>query len=443
MKKVLLVYPPFCTPASPPYSLASMYSFLKSNCCDQICVLDLNLSFHIRRFGEYQKYFQKGDWDDYDKKTKKYVKESSKAYSDNNNGVVKGGRPEQIDEMLNLVRNEKPDIVAFSIVYSSQAFYAYAMLKELKEVVTVVGGPAVSEKVRGEADLCFGDAISMLDLLEKNEEMNWDSVPDFSGFKLQDYFTPEPVIPIKTSSTCYYKGCSFCTHYNHGKYREYDLSLIKKTVVDSGKKHFFLIDDMISPKRLCEISEIFKPLGVKWTCQLRPTKDFDEETLKIAADSGCVSLMWGVESGNDRILGLIEKGTNFADIQKVLKTSHEAGIRNIAYILFGFPSETKEEFLETVRFLRDNSEYIDLVSTSIFGLQKGSRVYENPDKYGIKIHEIGRTVLEPRVTYDVKSGLSQEDATKLRQRYKKTIEGVNKFPKRMNYFREHMFFFMG
>ena len=62
--------------------------------------------------------------------------------------------------------------------------------------------------------------------------------------------------------------------------------------------------------------------------------------------------MWGVESGNDRVLELINKGTNVKDIEKVLEDSHNVGIKNIAYILFGFPTEIKEEFLDTIEFLK-------------------------------------------------------------------------------------------
>jgi len=138
-------------------------------------------------------------------------------------------------------------------------------------------------------------------------------------------------------------------------------------------------------------------------------------------------------------LKLMNKGTNKEEVEKVLKHSHEVGIKNVVYIMFGFPGETREEFLETIQFLKDNDEYIDLVSVSIFGLQKDSQVYKNPKKFKItKIIEEQRTVLEPRLTYEVSSGLTNKEAIKLRNNYKKTIEKINKYPRKMNFFREHM-----
>ena len=64
MKKVLLVYLPFCTPASPPYSITNLYAFLKANYEGKVEVLDLNLEFHKLKFPEYQKYFHDGNWED-------------------------------------------------------------------------------------------------------------------------------------------------------------------------------------------------------------------------------------------------------------------------------------------------------------------------------------------------------------------------------------------
>jgi len=441
MKRILLVYAPFCTPASPPYSITYLYSFLKNNCNEQIEVLDLNLEFHKIKFPEYQKYsHDSSKWKNYTEETKKYSMQTKKVYSENNRNVVEGNKPELFEHILSKIKEKKPDIVAFSLVYSSQAFYAYSLIKELKDVVTVIGGPAVNSKLKDIADKCLKDEVEFLNYLHEGAELNINFPVDFSIYSLKEYFTPKPVIPIKTSSTCYYGQCAFCSHYDNVKYHEYPLENIKQTIVNSKQKYFFIIDDMIPAKRLLKIAETFKPLGINWTCQLRPTKEMDYLTLKKLRDSGLTMIMWGVESGNDRVLRLINKGTNKKDIENVLEDSHTAGIKNIAYILFGFPTETKHEFIETIEFLQRNNQYIDLVSVSIFGLQKGTSVYNNPSKFGIKeIAEEERTVLEPKIKYIPAIGMTQEEAAKLRKGYRNTIHSINKYPEMMNFFREHMF----
>jgi len=226
-------------------------------------------------------------------------------------------------------------------------------------------------------------------------------------------------------------------------YHEYNLELIRQTIINSKQKYFYFIDDMMPVKRLFELAKILKPLKVNWTCQLRPTKDMDYKTLKILKSSGLCMILWGVESGCDRILNLMNKGTNRHDIENVLSDSHKAGIKNVVYMMFGFPKETKSEFLESVEFLKQNDAEIDLVSASVFGLQKNTLVYNHPEKFGIEIFEKKRTLLEPAINYSVSKGLSQKEASALLKKHKKTIDKINKYPRSMNFFREHMFCMIG
>ena len=412
--KILFIYPPFCTPASPPYSITNLHSKIDSE------TLDLNLEFHKLKFPKYENYYQNNNWENYEEITKEYNKKTSITYAKNNRKVINNKKPEFFNHFLQLIKEKNADIIAFSVVYSSQVFYTYALLKELKN--TVVGGPAVNKK--------------LIDLT--NKTLNIPETESPLDFTYKKYFTPKPVIPIKSSSTCFYKQCSFCTHHTNEPYKEYDLNIIKQTIIKSKAKHFFFIDDMIPTNRLLKIAEMLKPLKIKWTCQLRPTKDLTYNILKQLKQSGLTFIMWGVESGNNRILKLINKGTNKKDIETVLENSHKAGIKNMTYILFGFPTETKQEFLDTIDFLKNNNPYIDLISTSIFGLQKGTDIYNNPKKYKITIKEKNRTLLKPKITYQSSEGLTQKQAKELRNKYKKTIEQINKFPKSMNFFREHM-----
>jgi radical SAM superfamily enzyme YgiQ (UPF0313 family) len=198
---------------------------------------------------------------------------------------------------------------------------------------------------------------------------------------------------------------------------------------------------MVEKKRLLEFAGLVKGFGIHWTCQLRPTKEFDLETMKTLKRAGLDMIVWGVESGCDRILRLMRKGTNKKDIAKVLNDSHEAGIKNACFVILGFPTETKDEFVETMAFLKDCSESIDLVLTSVFGLQRGSFVFEHPEEFKItKILTEERTVLEPSIRYEVSEGLTNDQANVFRRRYKRTIDKLNKYPKEMNFFREHMLY---
>ena len=415
---MLLIYPPFCTPASPPLALAGFYPNVKG-----AEVLDLNLKYHELKFPRYAEYFRKKKWEDYEEVASEYMKKSAEAYSENNNRVLDGEKPEFFDDLLKLIKGH--ETVAFSVVYSSQAFYTLALLKEL-DIPAYVGGPAVNSKL---LEYAKGEK-------EFFEEHGLDHEPADFSFAAR-YFTPEPVIPLRTSNTCPYKQCAFCSHYSEVEYMESDLDQVRKTIRSSGAKHFFVVDDMIPPGRLVEVADMFKELGVRWACQLRPT-GIDEELLKKLAVSGLVMVIWGVESASDRVLGLMRKGTNVREIKQTLKTAHEQGIANVVNIMFGFPGERKEEMQMTIDFLLRNASIIDLVSTSVFGLQKGSYIYDHPEDFGVSFTETERTVLDPKISYSVAEGVTQEDANAFRKKNMHVFDRINKYPKAMNFFREHM-----
>jgi len=345
--------------------------------------------------------------------------------------------------MLQEIIIRDPKVVEFSIVYSSQVFYALALIKRLNEVgiKTIIGGPAVNSKLISVASKHLKNEVELLQEIRGKEldhsKLICDRVINYD-FK-ENYFIPSSVIPIKTSSSCYYQQCAFCSHHNNMKYSEYDLNDIKQTIINSKAKNFFFIDDMISKKRLLDIAKTIGDLNVNWMCQLRPTIDLDKETLQRLFDSGMKVVIWGVESGNDRILKLIRKGTNVKDVKVVLNDSHNVGITNVLYIMFGFPTETEEEFMDTIDFLQEQSGLISLISTSIFGMQKNTPIYKDPEKYGvIKIVEEKRTILEPKLTYSTQDGLTRNEVITLKRKNMNKIKCINKFPKDMNYFREQM-----
>lgn len=405
---MLLVYPPFCSPASPPYSLTHLKSIVGGE------ILDLNLLYHQKKF----------------KDLNDFLKRSTEVYSLENKKVINGDVPDYFEEFLDLL--SKHDTVAFSIVYSSQVFYTYPLLKALSEkgIKCIVGGPAVNDKLL--------EYATYFDSIEEFSGINEEKPLDFSEYK--GYFVPELVIPLKTVNTCYYKGCKFCTHHHSEKYKEFSLEIIKETLIKSKAKKVFLIDDMNHKKRLLELSKVFKELKIKWACQLKPDRTWNSETLNELYSSGLRVVIWGVESGSNRVLKLMNKGTNVSDIENVLKNSHNSKIKNVVYMMFGFPGETEKEFLESVEFLERNIENIDLVSPATFGLQKGSYIYEHPEEFGIfNIQEKKRTILDPTISYSC-SGLSWEEAEKLKKKYKHRINSVNKYPKWMNLLREHMLF---
>lgn len=448
--KLLLIYPPFCAPTTPPYSLSYLKNFIHHNLKIDVKCLDLNAKFHTFRFPEYyQRLKQKHTLDSYGQLLQEFENEARDVYAQNHKKVIRGKEPELLLEMIQLILQEKADYVAFSFVYNSQVFYGKALLEELNRrgIKCVVGGPAVHTPLqhhiylKKEVELIIYLAQQKPGIQKyEGENYNCDTTPDFSDHKKEDYLSLQRIIPIKTSSTCFYKQCTFCTHYADVPYLEFNLENLRQTIIRSGAKHIYFIDDMISRQRLDALARMLKPLGIKWWCQLRPTKDLQGHFQEWHA-SGLRSLAWGMESGNQRILNLMKKGTKVDDIPTILKESHTAGIKNMVYIMFGFPSETKEEFMDTIKFLQTNAASIDLVSTSVFGLQKRSTIYENPQQFGLDIKTKQRTILDEKITYVSARGLQNQEAKELRKKYRLTLRKLNKVPPAFDYFKEQILIF--
>ena len=110
---------------------------------------------------------------------------------------------------------------------------------------------------------------------------------------------------------------------------------------------------MTSSKRLVDICSGIKRLGIKWTCFGRVDL-IDEEKMRAMAESGCKAIQLGVESGSQRILNLIKKGTTVEQIKKAFKLADKYGIATDATVIVGsHPSETKEDINMTKKLLKE------------------------------------------------------------------------------------------
>jgi hypothetical protein len=440
--KPLLVYPPFCTPTVPPHSITYLQSFLTANSDLEVKCLDLNAKFHKQKFDVLYKRLEKAknNLNSYSEMLEKYSSMAKKVHRNNILGMSEGAEPELFEELIEMILKEKPDAVGFSLVYNSQVFYCLRLIEALSKrgIICVAGGPAAPMFI--ESAKVLKDEVELLKFLAKKETYKDTYALDFTGYPEEDYLSKEMIYPIRSSYGCRYKGCAFCTHHGNLPYREIDLEDIKKTILKNKIKNLFFIDDTVPAKRLSELADMLMPLKVKWWCQTRPTEDLLGRFDKLR-ESGLVSISFGVESGNQRVLDLMRKGTKVDIIKKVLSESHQAGVKNIVFIMFGFPGETDASFMDTMTFLRTNSHNIDIVSASVFGLQKGSYVYDNPDEFGVFGIREYNTPLGESVGYRVRTGLSEKQTKLMKEDFANELREMNRLPKIFCLLKEQSLFF--
>jgi len=269
--------------------------------------------------------------------------------------------------------------------------------------------------------------------------------PDFSDFPLDRYIGPEVVLPFLSSRGCPWGRCTFCTHHHsYLRYRELDIKECMKQIMRLKANYevsfFNFYDEMIPPDRFMELARalINEGIEISYAAYAKPVKEFNAGLLKLIHRSGGRVIMWGVESASQRVLNLMRKGTRIKEAEKVLQNATHAGIMNLIFIMFGFPTETEAEFFGTLNFLDKNRDYIHALSKGKFVLSEGSCVWKKPDKFAItRIHEAaGSRVYNRVLDYHVSKGLGPKEVSVL---YEKNIEHLESigFSPRFGAYREH------
>jgi len=194
-----------------------------------------------------------------------------------------------------------------------------------------------------------------------------------------------------TSRGCPY-DCAFCGSnkiWGHGtRFRSAENVLEEvEHIIDTYGIHAFRIHDdqfILNRKRIHSLLEGFEELGIVWRASSR-VDSVTPELLTRMAQSGCVEISYGVESGDQRVLDAINKGTTVEQGKDALRWTHEAGIRARALLMCGMPGETLEAPQRTVDFLEETSGWWDTLSLTEFTPLPGTPIWESPLDFGVKI----------------------------------------------------------
>ncbi|HIE41738.1 MAG TPA: radical SAM protein [Nitrospinaceae bacterium] len=294
----------------------------------------------------------------------------------------------------------------------------------------------------------------------KSEALPYDQLvcPTFDQLPLEKYLMPYPVLPYMSSRGCYWGKCTFCTHsfiYDSYYRKENETRVAEEIDYLSKKyktKYFTFSDEAISPNAFNRMSQALLKRDVEMrSLGMLKFESGDKETPELFEDiykAGFLMLFFGLESANDRILSIIDKGCDQETEKSVLKNSSEAGIWNHLYLFFGFPTEEREEAEDTIQFTVENSEvgtgYIHSVGQSIFALEKDSAIFHNPEKFKIDriIHDPDRDMAIV-FDFEIKEGMPREEVMEVYKSFNSVIEDT--FPSRniWNYLsREHFLLYL-
>jgi len=278
------------------------------------------------------------------------------------------------EEIEDIDLDEECDLVGISCM-TSNAPRSYYLAQEFRKrgKKVVLGG--VHPTVITDEALQYADSVVV-----GEAEGVWEQLlEDFQKGRLQrKYHYPKPllsryipmnyrkstpkrlfnVIPIMATRGCPY-NCEFCCVSNlFGKeIRHVPISNVVRDIEESkGKTYIFLDDNIIGkPNYAKELFRAIKPFKVKWVGQASISFVHDTELMKLAAESGCAALFFGIESVSEIQLKRMRKSIKeIKKIEEAIKKIKDLGINFHASFIFGFDDDTKAIFPETLEFSQKN-----------------------------------------------------------------------------------------
>jgi len=347
------------------------------------------------------------------------------------------------------IKKHKPKIVGFTIPFPGNLLMALKSAEFIKKnyphISIVVGGGYVNTELRNlnESKLfelvdyvCLDDGerclLNLLNYVIKkkgqlirtfklvkgkvtyvnsSEIKDFDhrdcGTPDYVGLPLNDYIsvceTTNPMHNLWSDGRwnkmalahgCYWHRCSFCDiSLDYIKrYSTADPGVlcdrIEAVIKQTGQYGFHFVDEAASPVILKKIAEeiIRRKLAITWWINIRFEKTFTNELCKLLAESGCIAVSGGLEVASDRLLKKMEKGVTVEQVAQVTAAFQNSGIMIHAYLMYGFPTQTEQETIDSLEIVRQLFVH-NLLQSAFwhrFAMTVHSPVGLEPEKYGVE-----------------------------------------------------------
>lgn len=344
-----------------------------------------------------------------------------------------------IDFQVNKILDTEAKIIGFTVHFSSLLVsleIAKRIKNKDKDRIVVFGGPDCYRELRGQ-EIIKEDAVDIVAIGEGDETLtelaeiaetegridfshgtllkkdgkiidcgdrqvlkSLDLIPfaDYSDFRkdiLSGHYRQPERLEIFDSRGCITR-CHFCSEWQFWKaYRSMSGERIFEEIAYQVKRfpgvnYFYFIGSLLNGNtealsRFCDLA-IQKDLRIRWAGQAVIRPEMTKELLEKMRKAGCEWLGYGIESGSEKVVYSMNKRFSITNAEQVLRDTHQAGISTQANIMFGIPTETEDDFKQTLEFLKRNRENIDsvLASQSFCVIDKGTYLYTHADEFGIK-----------------------------------------------------------
>jgi radical SAM superfamily enzyme YgiQ (UPF0313 family) len=230
----------------------------------------------------------------------------------------------------------------------------------------------------------------------------WDGLPLDGYLSFLDMLNPMHRLwsdgrwnKLTVAHGCYWKKCSFCDVSLDYISRYDDIAAATladriETVIDeTHQTGFHFVDEAAPPKALQALAAEIKKrqLAISWWGNIRFEKSFSRDLCQALADSGCIAISGGLEVASDRLLKLMKKGVSVEQVARVTRAFADAGILVHAYLMYGFPTQTVQDTVDALEYVRQLFEAGCIQSGFFhrFTCTVHSPVGKQPEQYGVTL----------------------------------------------------------
>jgi radical SAM superfamily enzyme YgiQ (UPF0313 family) len=230
----------------------------------------------------------------------------------------------------------------------------------------------------------------------------WDGLPLDGYLSILDMLNPMHRLwsdgrwnKLTVAHGCYWKKCSFCdVSLDYiGRYDTASAELlvdrIEAVVAETGQTGFHFVDEAAPPKMLKALADELARRGrtISWWGNIRFEKSFTPELCRQLADSGCIAISGGLEVASDRLLKLMQKGVSVDQVARVTKGFSDAGILVHAYLMYGFPTQTVQDTVDALEYVRQlfDAGCIQSGFFHRFVCTVHSPVGQKPEDFGVRL----------------------------------------------------------
>lgn len=313
-----------------------------------------------------------------------------------------------------------PDVVGFTTYYCNfhpVRWFAEQIKERLPKVKLAIGGPYMQtshKKVEEENFFDYGvigegEILFLKMLSEVESKMNYDKVqiysqpdnqrinlnnmpiPDYTDLDFNEYRFPNGILS-EFSRGCVAK-CTFCDETHFWKYRQRQavdaIDEIEKLYYSKGTDVVWFIDSLVNGNlnelRAFAKAVVAKDLKIHWTGYARCDGRMDKEYFQDLAASGCTVLNYGCESASNSVLEHMDKRVTVEEMERNFIDGHEVGVSAMTNWIIGYPTETPQDFADSLTFLNRMKNYsmVTIANAAGFNLGPNSIMGQNFNRFNV------------------------------------------------------------